>query len=556
MQLTRGGGLLACVAVCVVLSSSFYFEVHNVVLHGILGNNYDTHRGSPSPSRNSPHTPPLATPSTTIAISPSPRTQYLLLLTSSEGMSGWIVALAEAMALAARLGRVFVLPCVRGGALTPCEPGKVISVPDGSIADAGSSTVDLLALPAFREECNPYVSSIPPANGRAYPLHAYFSPSSIKNISDGAGGGPYVNFDTWAHARLGSGANPPDHVFYRSSNGILEVPLPLLTVLFPGECEKRYVNRLLASKPARMGVFNFTQGVLCVNVSSPSAANGMVASNHPMLLNSPYADAPDVFFANWMRSEVGDTSISGFPAFNALHYAPVRRWVAALAGSSHPTPPQNSTRGDNDPARRPYAVVQWRSETVSEAGFPACAAAVIDQTKILATTLGNAAEHNSESWGSAVTYVPVPLVVVADLMPTAEPGAPPPCRLSTHYHYGTDDVRTSAMSSLLAIPGAFSYPASQQAAGGNLNGSTTIDAGVLAIRDYILALEAQSLITCLTRFSSVARSQQCSDCYWTSEFVYRVVVHRAQLGRMTFPDLWRANASSIIDEVSRRTPSP
>jgi hypothetical protein len=90
--------------------------------------------------------------------------QYLHVVSSRGGFASLHAIVRDAMALAKALGRTFVEPCVRGGAIVPCWPGRVASLP-ASAADAVAAaalggggvniTADLdpLAVPAFAEAC-------------------------------------------------------------------------------------------------------------------------------------------------------------------------------------------------------------------------------------------------------------------------------------------------------------------------------------------------------------------------------------------------------------------
>jgi hypothetical protein len=46
-------------------------------------------------------------------------------------MSAWTHVVYEAHSLAGHLGRTLVEPCVAGGMLLPCRPGRVLPIPEG-----------------------------------------------------------------------------------------------------------------------------------------------------------------------------------------------------------------------------------------------------------------------------------------------------------------------------------------------------------------------------------------------------------------------------------------
>ena len=550
-----------------------------------------------------------------------------------------------------------MLPCVRAGTLIPCAPGKVIPVPDGSTGSVNSASADPLALPAFREDCDSRSKSLPLAEGRSYPLHAYFSLGAIADIAAQAGGARFIEFDEWARERISMPAStslrrrsrllrqgsatgslrnapmshrtapaghyeepgsidrntteataaaaaadslldfnlraildrsrPPHvppladdrpqympllvdeellHVDDRSRlshadaggltdysdggltdhsgsrrrllkqqqllqspppsapasalapqsrltlrpDGTISVPIPLLTPWYHG-CDN----------PARERFHHYEfPSLQCMpGDSNDRKTTGLkTTSGHNLLQSSPFAEARDLFFAHWYRSDTYSAAIPGFPLFNPLHYPPVHVWLANIAATAPTTTIEQPAQQQQQ--RRPrFAVVQWRSETVSDELFPGCAVAMQDRLRAISSALGNMPvvpqQHKQQDTAAALPRG-YPLVLVSDL-PAVGSASEPPCKLSMYYSSSaTNSNRTLALSAMLSIPGVFAYGTNALSSDAVVRngGGHTMDAGVLAIRDYVIAVEADWMETCLLRYSPVTLSQRCTQCYW------------------------------------------
>ena len=130
--------------------------------------------------------------------SPTGPRRFFHLLTSVEGISGWLGALEEAMAVATALGRTMVLPCVRAGRLVACEPGSVIAglsneetqewlESSRNLSWSGFAHLDAAQFPAVQDDCKgPGYERLPRGNGASYSISAYFSAAGIEQIKVGA----------------------------------------------------------------------------------------------------------------------------------------------------------------------------------------------------------------------------------------------------------------------------------------------------------------------------------------------------------------------------------
>ena len=551
-------------------------------------------RNPPSPSPAHPPPPPPSTDA------PAPR-RFLHVLTAAEGMSGWLVGLQEAMTLAHTLGRVFVLPCVRGGMVVPCSPGKVIAVPGdaeeaaslpsqqrSAVGGAGADE-DVLALPAFREDCHAG-AALPAADGAAYPLHAYLSRGAIAGMAAVAGGAAVIDYDEWVAERvvpLGGGTRGVGNksggssrarrrlraregssetssggqasttsldkhastagtpLLTRRPDGLIDMPSPLFWAGVPQYCPRSTPG----APPSKsiVGPFLFaSQNCSLIEGRGARYTGGLVAADHPMFRpGGERADDPDLFFCTWMRSNGDDARVGAFPAFNPLHYAPARRWLTGVTASNSASGGGSSGGGGGHGGDAgSYAVMQWRSETVPVSLFPSCAAGMLERTAALSTAMTATHFGSSSSPASPAGTSGIPIIIVSDLPlpPTTELNSSSPytpCRLSGNYD-GSQYGRSGALGALLALPHVHTYGAAARASAAIIPGARgrTMDAGVLAIRDIIIAEGAAVWATCLSRFSPVPLSQRCRECAWISEFAWRIGQARRAAGRPTIKDLW------------------
>ena len=341
---------------------------------------------------------------------------------------------------------------------------------------------------------------------------------------------------------------------------------------------------------------------------------GLDAINETVEAELPHGvrTARSLFFYDWYRSNRFDPLIGGLPEFNALHYAPVRTWLQTIARGSggvgehvpaRPVPSAMPVSGGAHGQRGtsyaagmvsalregggPFVVLQWRSELVKEGAFGACTAAMVNVTTRITDRLGNRSAFVDDKGGGncgrsgllaklSDQSSPIPLILVTDLSSNWSLSASaaeavargatggnashqehqyqPSCSVSRSYKNDMHSRRSMALDALLRIPGVLRYsvPASPEThvfvAGGP---PLAVDVGVLAIREYILAVAANVYLTCWRRHPPQGASPPsalCSRCMWFSEFITRVGRHRAEagIGQCTETDLWKSSAVSLL----------
>lgn len=463
--------------------------------------------------------------------------RFLLLLRCGEGTSGWLGAMREAMSLAVRLGRVFVLPCVRGGMLVPCVPGHVLPVPPerqggpGAELRAGRiinyAQEDALAFPAYREDCAGAGRAVLPfAQRAAYPLHAYFSRAGIEEVAASAeneagmprGSLRTVDFVDWAAIRQLAPVPLHGHVLMEG--------VPMLDFGKQFACLKRSATNRMSSAPATVGVFLAPAGILCasslVQASADEHTAGAAVNVERPLSTGVWATAPDLVVASWMRSSTYRRSDAApLPALHPAHIIAVERWVRGVLLRS-------STEGGGVALNASrFAVVQWRSETLGDRFF-GCAAHVVSSIEQL---LGRFSSLEAS----------MPLVLVADL-----PAPANPCGASSNY--GRDGMAEDRLGAFARVAGRIAkYDASLLELG-----LPPLDAGVMSLREYAIAARAEHYFTCNGRFHPVGAL--CRSCSWISEFIARIVAAREAEGRGSLESFLDHFAIHAAESSSSGTP--
>ena len=173
------------------------------------------------------------------------RRKYIHLLNTREGMSAWTHIVYELLWTAKLTGRTLVEPCVAGGQLLPCTPGKVLPVPESlAMAEAPITPFsDPLNVPAFAEHClsatagsgpradegaglEGAASAVPQRAGRTYPLRLYMDIPRLR-----ASYPHIISFDEWVACELTRGgrgrsagaAAAPDEVAYIDGRIVADV---------------------------------------------------------------------------------------------------------------------------------------------------------------------------------------------------------------------------------------------------------------------------------------------------------------------------------------------
>lgn len=426
--------------------------------------------------------------------------KYLTMFSASEGQAGWYLALREASFLAMRLNRTLVEPCVSGGYIVPCKFGKVAQVPDGldpNDIDTVLRGRDLLGFSRSRRSCrgdinNTNLSAID--NGTVYPLHFYLD---TKYVAQHALFSPFILYFDWLKERIAPAetnrtvAENLDLLWVNPRNKNLYVPGPL------------FASKGDDFRPCRNWSFGFD------NINFPRS----VCPYRPGLGNSPYVEPDnmtvvlseetyqnitDIFVNGWVRS--GSRAPCGDekpPRFNALHVAAVKHWISTVV---RPT------------IDKRYAVFQWRSNRIPADRMIPCS------TKLL-----NAAQSIPLFGVNSQTDDPR-AVLVADM-----PAQANPCGIWEHKKSDTtrsDVVKAFSVSGFKKYDDYFPF----------------IDEGVQAVRDLILAIDADWYISC-------TNGNICAQCSWGSSYVAQVLATRAELGRLSNTEWSKINVSNVRPPV-------
>jgi hypothetical protein len=532
--------------------------------------------------------------------SPTPSPRFFHLMTSPEGMSGWLQSFKEAARLSVRLGRVLVMPCVRAGVLAQCVPDRVLPVPDedaaSTVALAVDPALDARTFPAFSDDCpRPAGRALTGARHRSFPLNAYFTRAAVHRLYyaaiaqdpelDDVYKPGMIDFAAWHAQRPGVRMDAAG-----------DVRVDAAAVHFSFTCRSGNLGRTYRDWT---GPYAFTRGLLCLpRRKGVHGKLGRGSNLDPAILRTDpkWVRSPDIFALAWHRGRGG--SAGPLPKLHPAHIAAARAWAASLPGAVWaPTEAQLAAAGGGGDARRSdrhqrlsYGVVHWRSETLGKNkrlwGFEACAAKVVEGIYALAEEVGSAhgaspvAAAAAAALGGGVT-AGAPAAATAGVNGTAdeddaaEPASPPPppppplvlavdlphpsnpC-VPSRYYGGGRGVADNRLRPLMATGVVHKYDA-DWAAGGHW----PLDAGVVALREYALSAEASAYATCNVRRHAPRGSgldAVCKRCSWYSEFVLRVVQHRERAGRHVEPFFLDALAplkqSRLYDAATAPAPLP
>ena len=497
-------------------------------------------RPTPSP-RADPRVPPpgLSGPAASPRRCPRGR-KYIHLLTTREGMAAWTHILYEMLYLAKLTGRVLVEPCVAGGQLLPCSPGRVVPVPESTDDTDAPITAftDPLNVPAFQEHCSSNGEAgkaITHRKGHSYPLRLYMDLRVLREAV------PIVSFDEWAACELGrprgGGKNtPPRDVRWQDGAIIAEHGY---CVLRPGappnefkQCQRtgRYrFNRIwrppreLPVDPSlpppaaamRRKLLLTTGSSGLVSTSTASSASGASAGARPRdkagymlryfrdtLLEDTRANM--FIFAVWRGSFRAYGTFQRTPRFNNIHRAAVHAW---LTERLDPTSDGH------------YATFQWRSEEVPNKMMLPCAQLMATKARPLVKKLARSNKAGA--------------VLVADV-----PAANNPCRMWRVYSGSSSEggARREALDTLTDM-GMVKYDEDHPG----------VDSGVLSIRDWILGLDAKWYVTCH------GDDDACRQCFRAnSKFIRRVIASREKAGRVSFTNWFDVTMGQLMSAPPAR----
>ena len=517
-----------------------------------------------------------------------PTEQFLLVLNVAEGMTSWYHALIEALILARKLHRTFVEPCVRDGRIVTCIPGKVFNVPYGTHdADVEiSADVDPLSLPAVGDSCDDVlrglkraqptvaVAALAVAPDSVFPLHAYLNMSALRAMYR-----PWIRFDDWWEMEM---LRNDGQVVHRGSSWV--VPLGYCGGK-TGEGTATDPTCLRPTGPFSVAPFRFDRVHAQWKAEpTPQPEVGRPEQQHLKqsleLLRKD--DARNMYFFNFWRGSVAPVeSFVSLPAFNSIHHAAVRAWITARVPRHLPS------------GKRRFVAFQWRSETIGDHALDKCVGQLANVARdalrgaVQAGTLGhpyggiksNSSGGGGRKWSATRTAAAVgaagaeeegegarrlrkadavqqqatrkraalsgtstgsggtgwtvnpgrhmPGVLIADM-----PAPNNQCKLWSVYDSSLGSDSRTRVAKLLQRVGLAKYDADHP----------RLDSGVLSIRDFILATEADWLVTC--RGKSAA---DCRGCFRAnSYFTKKIVEARTAAGRRSITNWFAVSAGDFV----------
>lgn len=495
--------------------------------------------------------------------------RYFHLLIAREGMSSWVHTLHEAISAAKALGRIFVEPCVRAGYIVPCWPDRVASLPV-SAADAVKSfnishDIDPLAVPAFAEACSakgfkvddngPVPLWRQPSQGRAYPLRLYLDLAPlVRSYSK------FVSFEDWLRcARKKRKKRPGVDTVVSKADGRITADKVYCVTDRAGQGKAR--ERSAGCRKV-IGPFTFdhlwtpaTERAVSVPPGPEREPHaGHMMRNYREILRSDVSRNMYVAEA-WRGSFYPAGTFTRLPTFNDVHRHAVRAWLrhgpqTLSAGKYRHKPKASASRGRNAVAElkfsgRSYASFHWATAGVPEWKLAGCAKSLARRTAVLAgwegwgirplkagaDRSGKSAFHWEDANRKRSLKVGVPFTPSPSRTPSPHPlppfhpssvlisdvsGPSNPC--SANYvpqqsategaaaaaARSVSPTRRKALRLFLRSSGLRKYDEDHPA----------VDAGVLSIRDYLLARDAAHYVTCHGG-AKPAPGQQLASGRWT-----------------------------------------
>lgn len=433
--------------------------------------------------------------------------RYVHLLSTREGMSAWTHIIYESLALAHHLGRVMVEPCVAGGLLLPCRPGKVLPIPRGSHETDYPITAedDPLAVPAYKEHCAGPKGSIPRKvvlqKGRSYPLSLYMDLHALT----AAFKVPVVSFEEWTECELRRRARAPGQ----------DVRFVARRVLAPrGYCVGMRAgvksDPFGGCKRRELGRYRFKQ--MWTPYDVPRGPSGKLAGFGEGHIAAHYLrDFEADSNANMFLLEVWRGFFRPYgtfkrtPRFNEIHARAVDKWVRQRLGV----------------ANGAYLTFGWRSEGVHEGKMASCASVLGQRAAPIVEALLNSRKG-------------VGAVLVADI-----PATENPCRVWHTYEGSSADGGSRRIAlETLADAGLVKYDADFPA----------IDAGVLSIRDWLLSTTSKWYVTCHDLTGADKETQEeCKRCFRTqSKYLSRILTARAKAGKVSWTRWFQATPKGVV----------
>ena len=453
-------------------------------------------------------------------------------------MSVWLHSLMEALHLAKSLRLTLVEPCVRGGRIIPCTPGKVTSgIPDSWSPDLlVNSTHDPLRLPAYAEDCTPLdpnSGAAPLSGGWAHPLRLYVSLPALRAIY------PHIiSFDDWARLQLpadAAGATRNGSSIVGRGGGVFVSPLSLCIGGPPASCATNHLFKNAKIRHEAYATVPHSRHGTSYKKRWPAPAGrlnrGLRLAYEAVLRKGETAGSRTLFLAGVGRGFAYRYGTFATPPFNPIHRIAVRAWLRSL---NTPQPPKVTAGNETvSPARLPtptrsfgasnassnvpskvasvdfptYAALQWRSERIPGGKISRCANKIANE----AANYWQATERRGHAHHLRVLLADIPA-------PNSQ------CAMWSVYR-----VKSSGNPRLGAVQQLMKGTASSGPLHKYDAHALGVDAGVLSIRDVLLAVHSDSLLGCTQGGRSRGgrkggKRGSCADCFRASSNYFRWIL--------------------------------
>ena len=460
--------------------------------------------------------------------------RYVHLLTTREGMSAWTHVLLEALTLAHHTGRALVEPCVSGGTIVPCNVGRVISLRSDAMqysrnadskfpalyAEVLEGRVDPLAVKAFSDDCLGDKYSFPPwmqeRRGRSYPLSLYMDLHAL----NARGSSNFVSFAQWLSCEKQRVKKKPDAGLRLSPVSVF-APMAYCVGKATDVADDPHVIAMCQADGRRDHRYYVFEHVVFPPTATPVPTRRrevhLWSRQRGAIEGDPHRN---MFLMNvWRGFWRPYGSFRRTPKFNPLHTAAVEGWLhrrLRVPLQLERTAANRSSLLQRSSLR--YVAFGWRSETVPQVELPGCAASL---ARITASIVATARRGGAPG-----------AVLVSDL-----PALSNPCR-SWHVYEGTSDSvnMRNALEHLTDV-GLLKYDADYGA----------VDAGVLAIRDWLLAVRAKRYVTCHEGLpGSGGASRRCRKCFrYNSKYVAQILAAREKSSLESWHDWFSVTAADL-----------
>lgn len=428
---------------------------------------------------------------------------YVHLISTREGMSAWTHILWEMLRFAKTLNRTFVEPCVAGGEIIPCTPGRVHMVPE-SLRKTGrygpvTARRDPLRVKAFLGACglNGRGKGVEKRLGRSYPLRLYLDLRHLRQYYR-----KIISFEEWAQSEL---CDCPDDEL-KWDGRTLTGELGYCVAWGPRAAQIKSSWCSPEQGPYRFGAV-WAPRVMPDHM--PHWVRDGRFQGHMFYYLDELRNDPrrNMFFWNvWRGSFEPLGSHKKPPRFNEIHQAAVDAWLGDRLGL----------------AASQYAAFQWRAEQVEESEIFGCATEMARISRPIIDAI-----RGPELNGG---------VLVADI-----PAPNNPCMMWKEFHASNrnSSEHRRAVKRLLSV-GMVKYDKDHPA----------LDAGVLSIRDWLIATRATYYVTCS------GTNDKCRSCFRAeSKFIGRIIEARRQ-GKLSSYTRWFDLTPKALFSMGAGPPKP